>query len=646
MSDLLKDEVVEVEIDELSDRDHVRKRKGMYLPDINYCVYEIVDNSIDEHSEGYGDTIYIKIDEERNIYVQDLGRGIPITPSKKNPNKTQAEVALTSLRAGGKFRTQGKGKTGGLNGVGASVVNMLSEVFSARITKDGIQYGLDCEKGIVINSLYEIGKVSEEDAQTGTLIMLRPDREIWAEDDDLDLSAINNRMRQLSYLNPGLTIITDFNYNGKIINETHYNPEGLNAYVNRIAENRTLLTPIFGFSKTIEDIDINIALTYSNAYSESIFVFTNNIANNAGGSHLTGFKEGLYNAIDNYISENADNKSKLKITSDDTREGLIGIISIKVKDPNYDGQGKGKINMPKVRAAVKKVLSEYIEEVLDKNPNVAKIIIDKISSAAKAREAAKRARDNIREAKTIGSSTLPGKLAQCISKDPYETEIWLVEGDSAGGTAKQARDKRTQAVLPIFGKIPNVEKARIETIINSIKMKDAVSAFGCGIADEFDIEKLKYRTIVISADADVDGSHIVTLWLTFFYRFFKPLIEEGCIYISCAPLYKITKNKKEVYAYTDVDKDNKIKELGGFDKIQRYKGLGEMNEEQLWESTMDPKRRKLIQVTLDNIEMDERMLITCMGEEVAPRREFIISSSRSILEEDVMDNEYIELEEI
>lgn len=429
MSDLLKDEVVEVEIDELSDRDHVRKRKGMYLPDINYCVYEIVDNSIDEHSEGYGDTIYIKIDEERNIYVQDLGRGIPITPSKKNPNKTQAEVALTSLRAGGKFRTQGKGKTGGLNGVGASVVNMLSEVFSARITKDGIQYGLDCEKGIVINSLYEIGQVSEEDAQTGTLIMLRPDKEIWAEDDDLDLSAINNRMRQLSYLNPGLTIITDFNYNGKIINETHYNPEGLNAYVNRIAENRTLLTPIFGFSKTIEDIDINIALTYSNAYSESIFVFTNNIANNAGGSHLTGFKEGLYNAIDNYISENADNKSKLKITSDDTREGLIGIISIKVKDPNYDGQGKGKINMPKVRAAVKKVLSEYIEEeVLDKNPNVAKIIIDKISSAAKAREAAKRARDNIREAKTIGSSTLPGKLAQCISKDPYESEIWLVEG--------------------------------------------------------------------------------------------------------------------------------------------------------------------------------------------------------------------------
>lgn len=429
MSDLLKDEITEVEIDELSDRDHVRKRKGMYLPDINYCVYEIVDNSIDEHSEGYGDTIYIKIDEERNIYVQDLGRGIPITPSKKNPNKTQAEVALTSLRAGGKFRTQGKGKTGGLNGVGASVVNMLSEVFSARITKDGIQYGLDCEKGIVINSLYEIGQVSEEDAQTGTLIMLRPDKEIWAEDDDLDLSAINNRMRQLSYLNPGLTIITDFNYNGKIINETHYNPEGLNAYVNRIAENRTLLTPIFGFSKTIEDIDINIALTYSNAYSESIFVFTNNIANNAGGSHLTGFKEGLYNAIDNYISENADNKSKLKITSDDTREGLIGIISIKVKDPNYDGQGKGKINMPKVRAAVKKVLSEYVEEeVLDKNPNVAKIIIDKISSAAKAREAAKRARDNIREAKTIGSSTLPGKLAQCISKDPYESEIWLVEG--------------------------------------------------------------------------------------------------------------------------------------------------------------------------------------------------------------------------
>lgn len=420
--------VDEVEIDELSDREHVRKRKGMYLPDINYCVYEIVDNSIDEHSEGYGDTIYIKIDEERNIYVQDFGRGIPITPSNKNPNKTKAEVVLTSLRAGGKFRAQGKGKTGGLNGVGASAVNMLSEVFSARITKNGIQYGLDCEKGIVINSLYEIGPVAEDEAQSGTLIMLRPDKEVWAEDDDLDLVAINNRMRQLSYLNPGLTIITDFNYNGKIINESHYNPEGLTAYINKIAENRTLLTSIWELNTTVDDIDINIALTYSEAYSESIFVFTNNIANNAGGSHLTGFKEGLFNAMSNYYVENNDNgKHKLAITSDDAREGIIAIISLKIKDPNYEGQGKSKINMPKVRAAVKASLAEFIEEQMDKDPKTAKIIMDKITSAAKAREAAKKAREIVRGSKLLGGG-LPGKLAPCLSKDPSISEIWLVEG--------------------------------------------------------------------------------------------------------------------------------------------------------------------------------------------------------------------------
>lgn len=492
----------DIEIDELSDRDHVRKRKGMYLPDINYCIYEIVDNSIDEHSEGFGDTIYVKVDEERNIYVQDVGRGIPITPSKKNPNKTQAEVALTSLRAGGKFRTQGKGKTGGLNGVGASVVNMLSEVFSARITRDGIQYGLDCERGIVTNSLYEIGPVGEDEPQSGTLIMLRPDPEIWKDDDDLDLTAINDRMRQLTYLNPGLNIITDFNYNGKVINESHYNPEGLTAYINRIAEKRTLLTPIWELNTTVDDMDINIGLSYSDAYSESIYVFTNNIANNAGGSHLTGFKEGLFNAIDNYYTENTDNKTKAKIISDDAREGLISIISIKVKDPNYDGQGKGKINMPKVRAAVKAAISEFMEEQMDKDPDNARIILAKVLNASKAREAAKKARENARKTKSLVEGGLPGKLADCTCKEPEKSELFLVEGDSAAGTAKEGRDRHTQAILPVFGKINNVEKAKLSDVLKSVKLLDIVKAMKCGIADEFDIEKLRYHKIIIMADAD------------------------------------------------------------------------------------------------------------------------------------------------
>lgn len=431
MSTEIENQIIDnVEITELSDREHVRKRKGMYLPNINYCVFEIVDNSVDEHSAGYGDTIYVKIDEDRTIYVQDIGRGLPMGPSKKDPNKTQAEVALTSLRAGGKFNTETsyKGKTGGTNGVGASVVNMLSQFFSAIITKDGYKYRLDCEKGVVTNSLYELGPIEEGESPHGTLIMLQPDEEIWKDDDDLDLTAINDRMKQLTYLNPGLTIIVDFNYGGRVIQETYCNPEGLTAYVEKISDKRNLLTPIWQSSTTIDDVDVDFAIAYTDVYSESILVFTNNIANNNGGSHLTGFKEGIHKAIDAYYTENSDNKTKLKITSDDTREGLIAILSIKVTEANYDGQGKGRLNMPKVRSAVRKATEEYLEEMMDKDPDTSKIILAKVLDAYRAREAAKKARDNSRKTKSLVEGGLPGKIASCRSKNPEECEIWLVEG--------------------------------------------------------------------------------------------------------------------------------------------------------------------------------------------------------------------------
>jgi DNA gyrase subunit B len=632
---MAKDNIQQVEITQLSDRDHVRLRKGMYLPNINYMVYEAVDNSVDEFIAGHGDTIYVKIDQEKIIYVQDIGRGLPISPSKEDPTVSQAELALGSTKAGGKFGASGEGsydvKTGGLNGVGVSACNYLSEWLQARIYKNGKIYGLDFTKGEVTNKLYEVGPIGEDDPETGTLVMLQPDVEIWKDDDDFDLPAINNRMRKLTYLNPGLTIIVDIDYDGTVIQETYCHPEGLVAYVNEVAGKKELATPIWQTTETFEDIDVTVALTYSDGYAENVYAYTNNVLNNLGGSHLTGLKEGINNAIKNYYNDTASNKNKVVFTSDDTREGIITILSVKVKDPNFEGQGKAKLNMPKVRTAVRKVTEEFVADMMDKNPDVAKIIIAKTLDAARAREAAKRARDTSRKAKSIDAGT-PDKLADCSNKNPEETEIFLVEGDSAAGSCKNGRDNKIQAVLPVFGKINNVEKARLEDVIKSVKMLDVFKALKCGIDEEFDIEKLRYHKIIIMADADVDGSHIQTLWITFFYRFMRPIIENGHLYLACPPLFQIKKGKDVRYAYSDAEKDTMLAEMGQGSSVSRYKGLGEMDAPTLWETTLDPARRKLIQIVIDNIEEDESMISTCMGEDVAPRREFIMENALLVKE--------------
>lgn len=637
------------QIRQLSDRDHVRLRKGMYIPNINYCVYEIVDNSIDEFIAGYGNTIYLKIEPDRTIMVVDEGRGLPIDPSLDDPTKSQAELALGSLKAGGKFGLEdGEGydvKTGGLNGVGSSAINFLSEYLSARIYKNGTEYGLDFIKGEVTNQLYEVGPVDPEGQQTGTLIQLQPDVEIWQDDEDLDLTAINDRMKQLTYLNPGLTIMVDINYDGKVIQETYCHPEGLKTYVEQLSIKRNLLTPIWSTTLTHTGVDISLAFAYSDGYSDTIYAYTNNILNSANGSsHLTGLKEGIFRAVSNYYTETNDNKTKINITSDDAREGLIAILSIKVKDPNFEGQGKDKLTMPRVRTAVRIATEEYIAEMLDKNPDTAKIIISKAENACKAREAAKRAREAVRSTKGLIDGGLPGKLANCKSKNPEESELFLVEGDSAAGTSKKGRDKHTQAILPVFGKILNVEKSRLEKVLQLPKLKEVIKAMGCSIGEEFDITKLKYHKIIPLADADYDGAHIQALWITFFYRFYRPIIEAGYLYLACPPLFKISKKEKgktvKYYAYTVEERDALLAELGKVESVDYLKGLGEMNHDELWDSTLNPATRKLKQVRIEDIEKDEEMLVTCMGEEVAPRKEFIMLQSSYNNTDECVDEDY------
>lgn len=497
--------IQQAKISEKSDRDHVRLRKGMYIPNVNYSVFEIVDNSIDEFMAGYATAIYLGI-KDGVIFVQDDGRGIPIYPSEKNPNKSMAEVAYTSLKAGGKFGDDegyGDVKTGGLNGVGASAINFLSAYCNLRITIDGIQYGLNFVQGVTTeDGLYEIGPVDEDDVQHGTLVELQPDPEIWGEE-QLDIKAIVNRMEQLAFLNPGLTIIVDIDSHGQVIEETFCYPEGTKAYVNKLSGGKELITDIYQFDASDEksNIDISVALAYTDDYHESIHVFTNNIFNELGGDHLTGFRMGLFKAIGDYHDEHSNNKGKINISSEDCREGIVAIVNVKMLNPNFEGQGKAKLNEMKVRTAVRKATEEYMADLLDKNPDMARILVAKATDASRAREAAKRARDTVRKAKAVDAGKAE-KLADCRSKNPEECEIFLVEGDSAAGTAKEGRDRETQAILPVFGKILNVEKLKLDKILSSDKIKEILRAIKCGIGEDFNLEKLRYHKIIIMADAD------------------------------------------------------------------------------------------------------------------------------------------------
>lgn len=608
--------------------DSVRLRKEMYLMDKNHALFEIVDNAVDEYSAGYATAIAVAIIGNK-VVVEDNGRGIPVTPhpDPEFAGLSQAEVAFTTLHAGGKFGDE-KGYqtvTGGLHGVGAACVNAVSSEMQLIIYTDGKKYQVDFEKGIIKTPLRVVGEVDPD--RTGTEVHFILDDEVW-EDEQYDYKKIQKRLKQLAYLNPGLFIyfyLDVVDKNGKEIKleEKYCFEDGLESYMNKLLKSKNPVSGIIHCSGQEDDVLIDSAFSYTDGYNQEIYTFCNNISTEAG-DHLTGFKIGVANAVMKYMEEN-DLKNKAHIEPDDCREGIVGIVSVKVKDPKFEGQGKTKIKMNSVRTAVRKLVETEFYDYLCRNQEEAKKIINKVLLAAKAREAAKRAREAVKNKQEIlESSGLPGKLADCSSKNPEECEIFLVEGDSAGGSAKQARDRRTQAILPVFGKILNVEKTRQDQVLKNQKLQDILKALGCGIGDKFDISRLRYHKIIIMTDADTDGHHIQCLYLTFFYRYLRELIEKGYVYIAMPPLYRVTKGKTVQYAYDD-------EELSKLDTekavITRYKGLGEMNPDQLWETTMNPETRKLVQITIEDAEIADEYFSMLMGDNVGSRKEFIIENA-------------------
>lgn len=637
----MSDNVKQAQIEYLEFPECVRKRKGMYISNLNQMVSEIVDNSIDEYTAGFCNMIAVAI-VNGTITVEDNGRGIPVTASKKDPTMPQVELAFTTLHAGGKFGASDgyEKKTTGMNGVGGSCVQALSDSMTIQVQTGGNKYEIQFSKGVTTNKLrlVEEGIDAEE---SGTSVTFVPDKEIWV-DDKLDLKKIKKRLHQLAYLNPGLQFYMYLDSEEKDgshvkLEENICYPQGLVSYVDKLTAKKVKIVNTIGASITVDDIDVQIAMTYTDGYNEEIYTFCNNVATVDNGDHLLGYKLGLTKSLKDYAQAY---NLEADFESDDSREGLIAIVSIKVGDPNFEGQSKSKLKMNNVRAAVKQVTEQMLQDYLDKNPEEAKVIFNKILQAAKARKAAQKARENSRKSKDLIEGGLPGKIAECQSKDPEECEIYLVEGDSAAGSAKQGRDRRIQSILPVFGKILNVERKRLNDVINNPKLQDVLKALKCGIDKDFNIEKIRYHKIIIMADADVDGSHIACLWITFFYRFLRPLIDAGYLYIACPPLFKLTYNRKIegyaydkeekatiIYAYDDEENTKYINELGQPNNTQRYKGLGEMMATQLWDTTMNPENRKLIQVTIDDAESCEEMISICMSEEVEPRRDYIMEYS-------------------
>lgn len=621
----------EIQIVQKSDREHVRLRPGMYIPNKNYLIYELADNVLDEHEEGFGNKMLVYLGDDR-IMVKDWGRGLPVAPCADDSSISGAERAMSSLRAGGKFGDDGNynSKTGGLNGVGAAVVNYLSDEFTTIIKKPDKTYSMTFEKGIITNKL---GEFSGEDStykdnETGTLIIQRVDDSVWEGKEDFDIPALTHRLQSLAFLNEDFEIGFDINYKGLEKNYNFRYENGIEDYVKHISKGDEI-TDIFHTKFESEDIDIDFAFQYTESTVNSpdnILVFTNNIENIDGGSHLMGLKEGLYKAIKEYYVENNTAKNEAPIESEDCREGFFGVLSVKVNAPDFSGQGKEKLVMNSVRTSVRNFVHDYLLETMDKNPNIAKQIINKVLDATRARENAKKAREASKKSKTLASGTVKG-LTKCNSNNPEECELFLVEGDSAGGSAKQARDNNIQAILPVFGKINNTEGKSLADILKFSKLMEAVKALGCGIGKDFNIDNLKYHKIVLLRDADSDGLHIQTLWIAFFYLHMRPLIDEGHIYISCPPLYSVEIGKQKEYFYSDVDKNAFVEENKGKKmNITRFKGLGEMKAQELWDSTMDPNRRTLIKVTAEDTGSALDMIAICMGEDASRRKEFIMSN--------------------
>ena len=602
----------------------VRKRPGMYIGStsargLHHLVYEVVDNSIDEALAGYCTHIEVTIHKDNSITVTDNGRGIPVDMHESG--KPAVEVVLTVLHAGGKFGGSGYKVSGGLHGVGVSVVNALSTNMEVKVKRDGKIHEIAFEKGVTKEPLKVVGQTDE----TGTLVHFVPDAEIFDET-VYDYDTLRHRLRELSFLNRGITIILTDERPEEVRQETFYFEGGISSFVEHLNRNKEVINPepVY-FNGTKDTTVVEIALQYNTSYSENIYSFVNNINTEEGGTHLAGFKSALTRAANDFarrqgiIKNNEDN-----LVGEDIREGLTCVISIKLREPQFEGQTKTKLGNSEVRGIVDSIVSEGLSEYFEENPVISKKIIEKSIMASRAREAARKARELTRRKNALEVSSLPGKLADCSVKDPEQAEIYLVEGDSAGGSAKQGRDRRFQAILPLRGKILNVEKARLDKILNNEEIRTMITAFGSGIGSEFDITKRRYGKIIIMTDADVDGAHIRTLLLTFFYRYMRPLIENGHVYIAQPPLYQIRKGRSHWYTYSDEELAQKLDEIGrdGI-TVQRYKGLGEMNPEQLWETTMDPEKRTVLQVHLREAEEADSIFTILMGDKVEPRRRFI-----------------------
>lgn len=626
----------ENQIQVLEGLEAVRKRPGMYIGStssrgLHHLVYEIVDNSIDEALAGYCKKIQVDINEDNSITVCDDGRGMPVGMHPKM-GKSTVEVIMTILHAGGKFGGGGYKVSGGLHGVGASVVNALSEECIVTVKRDGHIWEQKYSRGKVLTEVTNVGTSDE----TGTKTYFKPDAEIF-EELEFDFEVLSQRLRELAFLNKGIYIKLSDKRDDK--EEVFHYEGGIKSFVSYLNRNKVPLQEEPIYVEGVKDnIAVEVAMQHNDGYTENIFSFANNIDTVEGGTHLVGFKTALTRVFNDYAKKFGHIKENDKnLSGDDIREGLTAVISVKIEEPQFEGQTKTKLGNSEVRGIVDSIVGENVSIFLEENPAVGKIIIDKALMAARARDAARKARELTRKS-VLERSALPGKLADCSSKDPRECEIYIVEGDSAGGSAKQGRNRKFQAILPLRGKILNVEKQRLDRILNADTIRSMVTAFGAGIGNDFDVEKIRYNRIIIMTDADVDGAHIRTLLLTFFYRYMRELIDDGHVYIAQPPLYKVSKSKKEYYAYTDAELEKVMAEIGGKDNstdIQRYKGLGEMNAAQLWDTTMDPEKRILLKVNIEDAMAADEIFTILMGEKVEPRKEFIQQNAKKVVNLDI-----------
>lgn len=621
-------------IQALEGMEHVRMRPSMYIGDVgvrglHHLVYEVVDNSIDEAMGGYCDNIKVTINEDNSITVEDNGRGIPVGLHKKE-GVSALEVVMTKIGAGGKFDKDSYKVSGGLHGVGVSCVNALSNHLKATVHREGKVWEQEYERG---KALYPVKSIGETNV-TGTVVTFYPDDTIFTQTTEYNYETLANRMRELAYLNKGITItITDKrekDEKGEFVGETFHSEEGLKEFIKFLdATREPLINHVISMEGEKNGIPVEVAMVYNTGFSENLHSYVNNINTHEGGTHLSGFRRGLTSTLKKYAdSSGLLDKVKFEISGDDFREGLTAIVSVKVAEPQFEGQTKTKLGNREVTSAVSQAVSEMLTDYLEENPDDAKQIVEKVKLAAQARHAAAKAREMVQRKNPMGGGGLPGKLSDCSDQDPEKCEIFLVEGDSAGGTAKMGRDRNFQAILPLRGKILNVEKAMQHKVFENEEIKNIYTALGVTIGTEEDskalnLEKLRYHKVVIMCDADVDGSHIETLILTFFFRYMRELIESGHVYIATPPLYLVKKGAKKRYAWNDKERDEIVESMGGQAGIQRYKGLGEMNAEQLWDTTMNPEFRTLRKVTIDNATESDRIFSMLMGDEVPPRREFI-----------------------